>query len=240
MSDSNKNYVIPLMLNYNDEFEDIPETIKNNIFNKGYIYYKNTNGEYIRDVDKEKEVIDEEKDYETLNNLNKSLNNEQRILLDKFLIRLISASDLFNNEEKQSVGIIKTNIIESETKELEINNKGTIYFDDSKTYEVGVDYKVGECINYNNNIYKVIQSHKSQSDWSPDKVPALYSLKKEIQTNTTTKQDNNVLNFVQPTGGHDAYGRGDKVLFNGKTYESLINGNVWSPTDYPAGWEVIK
>ena len=45
--------------------------------------------------------------------------------------------------------------------------------------------------------------------------------------------------WVQPTGAHDAYGRGDRVLFDGAVFESLIDGNVWSPTGYPAGWRKI-
>jgi hypothetical protein len=32
---------------------------------------------------------------------------------------------------------------------------------------------------------------------------------------------------------------GDKVSFEGKNYESLINNNVWSPAVYPAGWKEI-
>lgn len=43
--------------------------------------------------------------------------------------------------------------------------------------------------------------------------------------------------WVQPTGAHDAYKIGDKVTFNGQRYTSKINGNVWSPTGYPAGWQ---
>ena len=42
--------------------------------------------------------------------------------------------------------------------------------------------------------------------------------------------------WVQPTGGHDAYQEGDRVRFDGGDYESLIDDNVWSPTDYPQGW----
>jgi hypothetical protein len=49
-----------------------------------------------------------------------------------------------------------------------------------------------------------------------------------------------VADFVQPTGVHDAYSIGDKVKYNGKTYESLINGNVWTPDAYPAGWKIIE
>lgn len=43
--------------------------------------------------------------------------------------------------------------------------------------------------------------------------------------------------WVQPTGGHDAYQTGDQVTFEGAVYESIIDGNVWSPADYPQGWK---
>ena len=48
--------------------------------------------------------------------------------------------------------------------------------------------------------------------------------------------------WVQPTGAHDAYQMGDKVHYPGASdpvYESLINGNVWSPDAYPAGWKQV-
>ena len=49
----------------------------------------------------------------------------------------------------------------------------------------------------------------------------------------------NIKDFVQPTGAHDAYAKGDKVRFNGKVYESLIDNNAYSPSAYPAGWKEI-
>lgn len=42
--------------------------------------------------------------------------------------------------------------------------------------------------------------------------------------------------FVQPTGAHDAYHTGDKVMFEGAVYTSSIDNNTWSPSAYPAGW----
>lgn len=47
--------------------------------------------------------------------------------------------------------------------------------------------------------------------------------------------------FVQPTGAHDAYGIGDRVHYptaSDPIYVSLIDGNVWSPDAYPAGWQL--
>ena len=44
--------------------------------------------------------------------------------------------------------------------------------------------------------------------------------------------------FKQPTGAHDAYPLGARVIYNGKVYRSLLAGNAYSPDTYPAGWEV--
>lgn len=46
--------------------------------------------------------------------------------------------------------------------------------------------------------------------------------------------------YKQPTGAHDAYNVGDKITFEGKKYECLINGCVWNPHDYPQGWKLIE
>ena len=46
--------------------------------------------------------------------------------------------------------------------------------------------------------------------------------------------------WVQPTGAHDCYNTGDKVTYNGQHYVSKIDGNVWSPSAYPQGWEVYQ
>ena len=52
--------------------------------------------------------------------------------------------------------------------------------------------------------------------------------------------DETVEDFVAPSGGHNAYNTGDKVLYNGEIYESTIDSNVWSPSDYPQGWTLIE
>lgn len=45
--------------------------------------------------------------------------------------------------------------------------------------------------------------------------------------------------WVQPVGAHDAYSIGDRVTYNGRRYESIIDGNVWSPSVFPAGWQEV-
>ena len=53
-------------------------------------------------------------------------------------------------------------------------------------------------------------------------------------------EDGGVPEWVAPTGAHDAYNTGDRVAFEGDVYESVIDGNTWSPTAYPQGWEKIN
>lgn len=77
-------------------------------------------------------------------------------------------------------------------------------------------------------LYKCVQGHTTQSDWTPDITPALWT---KVSVEEWPE-------WVQPTGAHDAYNAGDKVTFEGQHYVSLINGNVWSPTAYPAGWQL--
>lgn len=45
--------------------------------------------------------------------------------------------------------------------------------------------------------------------------------------------------WVQPTGAHDAYAKGDRVAFDGRTWTSVIDANTWSPAAYPAGWASV-
>ena len=88
-------------------------------------------------------------------------------------------------------------------------------------------YLVGERLQYNGVLYRVVQAHTSQADWTPDITPALFVV---VSLDEWPE-------FVQPTGVHDAYNKGDKVTFNGKHYISLIDANVYSPVAYPAGWQ---
>ena len=92
---------------------------------------------------------------------------------------------------------------------------------------VGHAYVVGERLQYNGVLYRVVQAHTSQADWTPDITPALFVV---VSLDEWPE-------FVQPTGAHDAYNKGGKVTFEGKHYISLIDANVYSPTAYPAGWQ---
>lgn len=99
-----------------------------------------------------------------------------------------------------------------------------------ESYQVDKSYKADDIFKYEGKLYKVIQEHTSQEDWVPSELPALY---------LSMMPENVIPEWVQPTGGHDAYNTGDKVIYEGQVYECIIDGNTWSPTDYPQGWKLI-
>ena len=98
-------------------------------------------------------------------------------------------------------------------------------------------YRIGEHLTFDGSIYRVVQSHRSQHDWRPPEVPALYTLAGKT---TTDPVGDDYPEWIQPIGGHDAYNTGDRVTFEGQIWESLMDGNVWSPIEYPTAWTLVR
>lgn len=102
------------------------------------------------------------------------------------------------------------------------------------TYEVGKTYKTKDVFSYGENsvgdpqLYQVLQDHTSSAEWKPDTATSLY---KAIGVTSGGYPE-----WVQPLGASDAYNTGDIVSYNGTLYKSIIDGNVWAPDAYPAGW----
>ena len=88
-------------------------------------------------------------------------------------------------------------------------------------WKVEYSYTIGDRIIYKGNLYKVLQAHKSQVYWAPDVAASLYA--KVLTTDNGT-----ILPWTQPDSTNP-YMKGDKVLHNGKTWESLIDTNTWEP-----------
>lgn len=102
-------------------------------------------------------------------------------------------------------------------------------------YVVGKAYKTKDVFSYgvnsvgNPQLYQVLSDHTSAAEWTPDIATSLY---KAIGVTAEGYPE-----WVQPLGATDAYNTGDIVSYNGTLYISLIDGNVWSPDAYPAGWQ---
>lgn len=99
-------------------------------------------------------------------------------------------------------------------------------------FEIGIVYKVGVRIMYEGKFYKVISEHTSQADWTPDVAVSLFV---EISDPSIEYPE-----FKQPTSTETAYMKGDKITFNGAKYISLVDYNVYSPTDYPNNWKLVE
>ena len=96
------------------------------------------------------------------------------------------------------------------------------------SWEVGKSYEANARVLYDGHLYKVVQAHTSQADWSPEATPALFS---------EVAKPGEILPWKQPQGAHDAYNIGDKVTHNGKTWVCTSDANVYEPGVF--GWDEV-
>ena len=98
-------------------------------------------------------------------------------------------------------------------------------------WETDTDYALDVRVRYEDKLYKCVQAHTSQPDWTPDKTPALW---------TEVAKPGEIPVWKQPTGAQDAYMTGDKVHYPTKddeVYESTMDYNTYAPDVY--GWRVV-
>lgn len=99
-----------------------------------------------------------------------------------------------------------------------------------KPWQTDTAYATGERLRYVDKLYRVVQAHTSQADWTPDITPALYT---DIADPAEEWPE-----WRQPTGAQDTYAAGDKVSHNNKHWISDVDGNVWEPGVY--GWTEVS
>lgn len=90
-------------------------------------------------------------------------------------------------------------------------------------------YAANAICTYGGKVYRCLQAHTSQEDWTPD---ATASLWKEIGDPTAEWPE-----WSQPISAVDTYALGDKVSHNDKRWISVCDNNVWEPGVY--GWEEV-
>lgn len=98
-------------------------------------------------------------------------------------------------------------------------------------WEAGVAYALNVRVRFEGKLYKCVQAHTSQEDWTPDITPALW---------VDVAEPHTIPVWRQPTGAQDAYMKDDLVYYpdyEGDVYISLVDSNVWEPGVY--GWEMI-
>lgn len=113
-------------------------------------------------------------------------------------------------------------------------------------------YAYGKVVRYNGKLVR--STHDGLNCWEPGTLgfdgriweivdePETSETSDESETSETSgesQDQDDVEDFVQPTGAHDVYAKGAKVRFQGKVYESTIPNNAYSPAAYPQGWKEI-
>lgn len=154
----------------------------------------------------------------------KFLSNKEQIIRERRKVELLSARQ---NSVEVATSVAFVTLAEGGS----INDvTATEHTDLFTPWVSGVAYAVGALRQYNNELYRCVQAHTSQDDWTPDAAASLWS-----------KVGNPAEEYPawsQPIGSHDAYGEGDKVTHNEKKWVSTCNANVWEPGVY--GWEEVS
>lgn len=114
--------------------------------------------------------------------------------------------------------LVKLRTLATDEMSLEVPN---LY----PTWKEGVEYKTGERVLHEGILYKVLQDHTSQETWTPTNAPSLFA-KVLIPTDEIPE-------WEQPDSTN-GYMTGDKVIYDGKKWESTVDNNVWKPVEY--GW----
>jgi len=124
----------------------------------------------------------------------------------------------------------KTGKLLSEKQKLETGNILEVWnYDELDSNQV---LTAGEMILKEGKIYKVKLTH------------FLYQVVDNFDTfyqpvaNLDNVLGGSIPEWIQPTGAHDAYMKGAKVTYNGKTYVSTADNNVWAPGVY--GWDLAN
>ena len=164
------------------------------------------------DIDLEvyEKITNLQEDNEVLHKDNKELHQAKDELVQK-------------NQSLTKVAKVVANQVTDDVIALEIQE----FYDE---WQVGVAYVVGRYIRFEEVLYKVITAHTSQEGWTPDSASSLFA-------KVLIDPDGGVLEWEQPDSTNP-YMTGDKVTFEGVTYVSTVDNNVWQPGVY--GWEIVQ
>lgn len=89
-------------------------------------------------------------------------------------------------------------------------------------------YEKDDRVRYGERLYRCLQAHQAQADWTPTAAVSLWA-------KVLTSETGEALPWEQP-GSTNPYMEGDRVTHGGKTWVSTVDNNVWEPGVY--GWEV--
>ena len=90
-------------------------------------------------------------------------------------------------------------------------------------------YPVGTRVRFTGGLYRCLQEHLSQADWTPTASPSLWA-------KLLIPDPDEIPDWEQPDSTN-AYRKGDRVRHKGKVWRSDYDNNIWEPGVY--GWSEL-
>ena len=211
-------------INTNQAYKSIPDSFKTTLSG-----YKELTDQHYEDGFRDlvvPELLENEKltDWYYDKSEDKCFYNKETLSPEEVVEKLTIESKLKRQDliqQKLETQVLDTAQSVKDDEALEQKDLYPFWSDESVSYDI--DFKVLDFTSDNElALYKVVQGHTSQSDWQPRNTPALF----------TRIQLDEVLDWVQPSGAHDAYQVGDQVIYpsgSAQVWESKVNANVFAP-----------
>lgn len=157
---------------------------------------------------------------------------EQKEKISLYNQRIDIVNERVTKQEEAQEQLLNTIVHFSDLSDEQLDNLINQY----PAVNVGDVVVEGKIYNLDGVLYEAIKTVSIDAEnWIGDA-----SLFKKYLSGSTEEGQEIIHDYIQPTGGHDAYQTGDKVRFNGEVYQSNRDGNVWSPADLPSGWDLVE
>ena len=111
-------------------------------------------------------------------------------------------------QEAQEIRKAIDTFAKNQSDETLIDNKAAFLF-----WQSGIWVNTDEIYRFSDDIYRVLQPHTTQDDWTPDKVPALFV----------------IISGDWKEWKPGSYAKGTKRKHFGKKWVSNVDGNIWEP-----------
>ena len=146
---------------------------------------------------------------------------------EEFFVSRIDVENILKSFGRIS---LPTLLLKSELTEEEIKSVAELF----EPWTDGEAVKVDFFRQFQGELYLCVQAHTTQSTWTPDATPALWTCKSLPGV---------ISDWVQPTGATDAYSTGDQVQYDSQVWESKIDANTTVPdgdVPYNRYWDIVE
>ena len=102
-----------------------------------------------------------------------------------------------------------------------------------EAWRPGAGYSQDDRVSFGGRLWRCLQSHLSQPDWTPEAAPSLW---REAAAPGEYREIKSVMLSTE------AFSAGEVGWYKNRDdlYRSLIDANVWTPEANPSGWERLE